>query len=260
MPIENEEGEGLDDTTSEAPAGGDAPASDAAPAAEWDGGWDSFESQPWAKDIPASAKEHLRSRYDTSKFYRDIVDVDDRTAALTKEMDALRKSLGEETTKYKNEVESWKTKHGEAEGRFRALSAEVEQDRVSRREAELQNKFGDIYATWKDDASDDEKANGPLAMFVTLTDIQKIPDEKAAKMVRAAFDLPTPGAAPAASAQPERPKTRDVTPPDSVTLASRDGLNPSEAIRKPKPMSPEEARREYDRKTEEMEAREDAAR
>lgn len=239
--------------TPETPAAPDTGA-DAVP--EWDGGLDSLDKQPWWAGVPDPAKEHLRSQYERHNFFRTVVDSDDTAATLTKEMEGLRASLGAEVNKYKGEAEkykgeaeSWKTKHD-------TLSAERESERIAARDTEIKTKFADIYEDYARHETDEAKQNSPLAMFVQLTDIQGHPDDKAAKMVRAAFDMPNPVVAGAAAPAPApQPKTRDVEPPDSVSLANRNGLNPAEAIKKPPPLTPEEARRKL---LEEIEAKEEA--
>ena len=250
MPTEN-----TSETVVETPETPAAPDTGADAVPEWDGGLDGLDKQPWWAGVPDPAKEHIRGQYERHNFFRTVVDSDDTAATLTKEMEGLRASLGAEVTKYKGEAEkykgeaeSWKTKH-------ETLAAERESERIAARDTEIKTKFADIYEDYAKHETDEARQASPLAMFVQLTDGQGLPDDKAAKMVRAAFDMPAPGAASAAPAPAPQPRTRDVEPPDSVSLANRNGLNAAEAVKKLPPLSPEEARRKL---MEEIEAREEA--
>lgn len=233
--------------TPETPAAPEAPVAEVP---EWDGGLESLDKQPWWASVPDPHKEHLRGQYERHSFYKGLVDADDGVKKAAEEMMGLKQSLGAEVTKYKTEASDWRSKYEKLDGEHRAFRTEVEDERLSRQDAEVKERYPDIYAAFG--KTEEEQQNSPLATFARLV-AQGHPMDKAARMTRAAHDMATPGAPDAPAPQP---RTRDVTPPDAVALANANGLNPSLAQAKPEPLTPEEARRRLQAR---IEAEEEAA-
>jgi hypothetical protein len=226
--------------SSDVPAGGGAAVAET-PA--WDGSFDSVEKQPWWQQIPDDARGHLRKNFDDHSFLKTVLDGDEGAQRLRAETESLRKSLGEEVAKYKGEAETWKSKHDATKSEFDRYRTEAEERELSRRDEEVRTKFPDIYGH----AEKDPEGNitgGAIVEFARLT-ANGVSDARAAKAVRAMFDLPDP-----AKPAPEKPKERDVKPPASVDLANKGGLNPAETVHKPAVPSSEDAHRAYKKKLE----------
>jgi hypothetical protein len=232
------------DTSSDVPAGGADSTLAATPA--WDGSFDSVEKQPWWQQIPESDRGHLKKGFDDHAFLKTVLDGDEGAKRLRAETESLRKSLGEEVAKYKGEAETWKSKHDATKSEFDRYRTEAEERELSRRDEEVRTRFPDIYGHVE---KDDKGAitGGAIVEFARLTG-NGVSDERAAKAVRAMFDLPDP-----AKPAPEKPKERDVTPPASVGLANKGGLNPAETVHKPAVPSSEDAHRAYKKKLEDEE-------
>lgn len=230
------------DTTTSTDAGTAAPAAEVP---EWDGSLEAAASLPWWNTVPEAHREKLTDLYGHRSVLSKLLEQDDGAAQVKAENDGLRKSLAEVETKYKAEIETHKKESAKYKQDYESLAAEVESERAERAAADLEAKYPDIFAAVeKDDAGN--ITGGALVEFARLVNAG-VAHDRAAKMTRAAFDMPAPGAAPA---EPEKPKVRDVKPPTSVEIANKNGLNPAQASEKPVVQSSEEAHRAYRKKLE----------
>lgn len=217
--FDNEEGEEVVETPET-----ETPAEEAPPA--WDGSVDTLLTQPW---VPEDARPHLEKHLTSHRealTRRDFLDrvfaEDDRTAALTKEL---------ETTK--GELASLKEALGQATEKVSTYEAK-EQDAAADREVQrLRAAYPDIFI--EADEADETKWHRAWEQFYKLTEAGYT-EEQAAKMARALLPpgegaaAPAPGAgggAPAPVVTPVAPAKREVAVPKSVQAASRSSNNPS---------------------------------
>lgn len=216
--FDNEEGEEVVETPAEETTAEEAP-----PA--WDGSVDTLLTQPW---VPEDARPHLEKHLTSHRdalTRRDFLDrvfaEDDRTAALTKELEterAERASLKAALDKATEEVTSYRTK---------------EQDAAADREVQrLRAAYPDIFI--EPDEADESKWHRAWEHFYKLTE-QGYTEQQAAKMARAF--LPEGAVAPAQGAggdapvvTPATPAKREVTVPPSVAAAGRSSNNPSVTV------------------------------
>lgn len=213
------------ETETTEPVATEAPAVEATPEPaaveappEWDGDINSLVSQPW---VPESARAHLsrhleevESARTRADFLTRMFDADDANAEVSKELESLRKSLGDLTQErdgLRGELDT-----------YRQQVMEIEEDREYDR---LKAAYPDIFDDCRTDEKNPDAYTGAWPMLLDLM-VRGYDEDTAARLARSL--LPAAPAAPAApQAQSER---RQVQVPPSVAAASRGGSNPSSTV------------------------------
>lgn len=185
---------------------------------EWDGNITSLVEQPW---LPESARAHItrhleeveaaRTRAD---FLTRLFDADDANAEVSKEMETLRKALGDLTQErdgLRGELDT-----------YRQQVMEIEEDQEYNR---LKSAYPDIFDDCRPDEKNPDAYTGAWPMLLDLM-VRGYDEDTAARLARSLI----PAAAPAAPAAPAQPERRQVQVPPSVAAASRGGNNPSSTV------------------------------
>lgn len=227
----------------------DAPAPAGGAVSEWNGERESLATQPWWNEIPESVRgtieRGIATKYthfhrgadqarqaaaakvadlekklaDTagkSDYWSKLLAADDAVAPLTEKVASLEAALAERDTKladYENQV------------------SQAETDRkLSLHEA----KYPDIFADFTPEPDYDPASGrapqptGAYADFIKLTNAG-IPEERAAKMVRAMMEPAAPVTTPAPVVAP--PPARVVLPPSVAGMSNGAGPSPAKIAR-----------------------------
>lgn len=185
-------------------------------ASEWDGNFETLITQSW---VPESARDHLsrhledytmtRARAD---FLNRMFEADDQTAAMSKELESLRKAMDAAA----RERDEWRGRATEYETKVMEVEEEKEFSR-------LQSAYPDIFDDCRPDEKDPEKFVGAWPLFLDLT-VKGYDEQTAAKLARAILPA-QPSAAPQNTQQ-----KREVSVPPAIAAASRGGNNPSSTV------------------------------
>jgi len=189
---------------------------------EWDGDINSLASQPW---VPEGARQHLsrhledftltRTRAD---FLARMFEADDANAEVSKEVDSLRKALGDLTQErdgLRGELDT-----------YRQQVTEIEEDREYDR---LKSAYPDIFDDCRADEKNPEAFTGAWPMMLDLM-VRGYDEETAARLARSLLPAAAPAASVAAAPAPAQSERRTVQVPPSVAAASRGGNNPSSTV------------------------------
>lgn len=234
-----------------------APAPAGGAVSEWNGERESLVKEPWWNEIPEPvranvergiatkytnfhrgadrARSEAAARADAAEaalaaakkdqdFYARLLNEDDSVKSLTTELSSLKESLGVKDA----ELATTKTQLAEYEAR-------VEQAETQRVLSTHEAKYPDIYADFQADETwtpESGRAPAPTGAYVEFMKMVNagIPEERAAKMIRATMDAPpAPVAAPVVPAPVVAP--RPVVPPSIAAASTGAGPSPARAVR-----------------------------
>lgn len=191
-------------------------ASEAAPP-EWDGDIQSLSQQPW---VPEGARQHLERHLEDftltrtrADFLARMFEADDANAEVSKEVESLRKALGDLTSErdgLRGELDT-----------YRQQVTEIEEDREYNR---LKGAYPDIFDDCKVDEKNPDAYTGAWPMLLDLM-VRGYDEDTAVRLARSL--IPSQQTSTPAPVATER---RSVQVPPSVAAASRGGSNPSSTV------------------------------
>jgi chromosome segregation ATPase len=187
---------------------------------EWDGNIASLVEQPW---LPTGARNHIERHLEDfsamqtrADFLTRMFDADDANAEVSKEMETLRKALGDLTQErdgLRGEIDT-----------YRQQVTEIEEDQEYNR---LKSAYPDIFDDCRADEKNANAFEGAWPMMLDLM-VRGYDEATAARLARSM--LPSTPVSVQTSAPVTEVSRRQVQIPASVAAASRGGNNPSSTV------------------------------
>jgi hypothetical protein len=219
-----------------------APATEAVASPAWDGDFASLDTQPWWKEhVPETARDHFAKLHGDRTYLHEVLSAEEPAKLLQEKLDGLQKSLGEEVTKQRTAAEQYKLEADRYKGDARRLQDELDDQVLSKRDADVKFQYPDIYAHVQRDEKG-QITGGAVLDFARLTNAG-YDDEAAAKMVRA---MHADALKPAEPMPPLQPRAK-AEPPAHVATMGRGTSNAEEAKRAMAPASVPEKMRQLNR-------------